>query len=187
MLTALLTLVGVVLGVALSGIGLETYKRHRDKQGTASALAGEIFSVLQMSARRNYVPWFTQMVRTLESGTDVKIPNIVQPGGWNLDPVVNAQLSQIGHLGEQVPERVVTFYRYLTGIRGDLIRLAEGQFDNDLRQKAGIIREDLALWGETVQLGTSLVKELRTIAAQPWWLPRCWVTVKGLLSRKPKN
>ena len=71
MTAALTALLGVILGAILSGVLLESYKRHRDRQGTASALAGELFSILQMSHRRNYAATFTHFATELDAGRPI--------------------------------------------------------------------------------------------------------------------
>jgi hypothetical protein len=49
--------IGASAGIA-GGVALEAYRRRRDRQGTASALAGEISSILFMVERRRYVDHF---------------------------------------------------------------------------------------------------------------------------------
>lgn len=179
MLAAITALLGVILGVGLSGVGLESYKRHRDRQGIASAIAGEIFGIIEMSERRQYVPWFTGMLAELEAGRDVAIPNIVAN---ELDPVIKAYMGQLGLLRGDGPERIVKFYRYVMGIRIDLVRLSEGKLDP--REKAHLIREDLGLWGETVRLGNALHRDLHAIAEEPWWLMRAWVWLTSRITKR---
>jgi hypothetical protein len=186
---AVAVLLGAIFGAILSGVGLESYKRHRDRQGTASAIAGEIFAILQMSAKRNYVSWFHGMLSTLDSGTDLKVPDILRRP-IELDPVISKYLDRIGLLGEDLPERIVTFYHQIMGIRSDLARLADGKFDgvpNASQIKANLIREDLALWDETVALGNTLRDELRAIAIEPWGPVATMLTIKRALVKAPPN
>jgi hypothetical protein len=167
-MTALMAFLGAILGAILSGVGLESYKRHRDRQGVASALAGEIFAILQMSEKRNYVQWATQLVQQLEAGEAVKIPDVVAKP-IELDPVAAKHVDKIGLLGGNLPEKIATFYHYVMGIRLDLSNLADGKFDYNHTQKANLIKEDLALWAETVALGNGLLSDLHKLAAEAWW------------------
>jgi hypothetical protein len=186
MLAALTALLGVIVGTILSGVGLENYKRHKDRQGTASAIAGEIFGILQMSDRRQYVALFTAFLAELDAGRDVAIPPIIH-ADQDLDPVVKAYMQHVGLLGGDLPERVVTFYQQVAGVRIDMVRLSNGTFGTDMAPKAHIIREDLALWNETVALGNAIRDDLHAIVQEPWWFERSckWVksSVAGLVAR----
>src|SRR5260221_1981434 len=92
---ALAAILGAIGGAILSGILLEAYKRHRDRQGAASAIAGEIFAILQMSARRNYVPWLQPILPQLDSAIHVPLSDILrQP--IQLDPVTSTYRDRLG-------------------------------------------------------------------------------------------
>jgi hypothetical protein len=173
MLATLAALLGVIIGALLSGVGLESYKRHRDRQGLASALAGEIFAILHMTSKRNHVVWFTAMAKQLEADQPVKIPDIVQRP-LQLDPVIASLVDRLGLLGANLPERITTFYHYVNGVRLDIVNLVDGKFDHDLKQKANLIREDLALWDETIKLGGDIRKDLHRIAEESWWPVGLW-------------
>lgn len=86
-----------IFGSILTGVALEAYRRRRDRQGTASAFAGEIASMLYLVERREHVKFFTQVLATLKSGQDVPIPNINQ-GRDLVDPVADRFLDKIGLL-----------------------------------------------------------------------------------------
>lgn len=168
----LLGFIGTIIGAAAilgAGIFAESYKRHRDRQGTASALAGEIHAILNISERRKYVEAFESFAKLLEQGQQVIIPRfLARP--LELDPVVDRYLGNLGALGGELPKKITTFHSFLLGIRHDLVRLADGAFDFDLAMKARVIREDLALWKDTVTLGSELVGSLDKIATELWWL-----------------
>lgn len=161
-------LFAAVITVVLSGICLESYKRHRDRQGVASAISGEIYSILHMQEKRQHARFFAALLPRLDAGEQVPFPNVVGDDPPKLDPVVEKHIDRIGLLPDNVPERITTFYTYLRGIRVDLINLTKGVFPEPAVQ-ANIIRADLALWGDTEQLGAGLGVELRTIASEDWW------------------
>jgi hypothetical protein len=155
-------LLGAAIG-ASAAIGgnlmLEAYKRRRDRQGVASALAGEIATILYMAERRKYVEHFTNVVLPqLEQGIDVKIPHFTPERDYR-DPVIDRCLDKLPLLPGHLAERIVRFYSMLSGIRADLYRMAEGE--GDVAWKAAIIREDLDLWKDTVSVGNEIVTELR--------------------------
>jgi hypothetical protein len=151
-----------------SGILLESYKRHRDLQGTASAIAGEIYSIIYMSSKRQHAAHFAMLLARLEAGEEVKFPDITG-GSPQIDPVIEKHLDRVGLLPHNLPERIATFYTYIRGIRIDVVNLAKGEF-SDPKVQAGVIRADLVLWADAVQLGNSLWADLRTVANRVWWL-----------------
>jgi hypothetical protein len=151
--------IGASAGIA-GGLLLEAYKRRRDRRGTASALAGEIASILFMAERRRYVEFFTGILPQLNAGVDVPIAKF-GPGGDYRDPVVDRFLDKIGLLSGDLPERIVRFYSILTGIRRDLERMANGELN--AAGKASVIAEDLAIWQEAVALGNQLMADLRRV------------------------
>jgi hypothetical protein len=161
-------LLGALLTVLFSGILLESYKRHRDLQGTASAVAGEIYSIMHMSEKRQHAAHFAMLLTRLEAGEEVEFPDITG-GSPQIDPVIEKHLDRVGLLPHNLPERIATFYTYMRGIRIDVVNLAKGEF-SDPKIQAGVIRADLVLWAEAVQLGNSLWADLRTVAAKVWWL-----------------
>lgn len=59
-------LLGALLTVLFSGIVLELYKRHRDLQGVASAVAGEIYSIIHMIEKRETAKHFARLLAQLE-------------------------------------------------------------------------------------------------------------------------
>lgn len=151
----LAALVGA-LAVVTSGILLEDYKRHRDRQGAASALAGEICSILHMTEQRQYVQAFQGFLARLEAGQQVSVFDIgVTPG--KLDPVIEKYIDRLGLLDADLPERIAIFYMQLNGIRLDIANLAAGRWDRDIARKAALIREDLRLWDETASLGQAVL------------------------------
>lgn len=172
-LATFLGVLGALLAALISGVGLESYKRHCDKQGVASALAGEIFAIIQMSEKRNYVEYYKSVLKIIrDDKIDVKLPNIIGDTSSGLDPIFNNNIDKLGLLNAttKLPERIAIFYSYLQGIRLDLITLAKEDFSQDLLVKAEIIEEDLKLWAETVKIGNGIWNELTLISRTPWWL-----------------
>jgi hypothetical protein len=88
--------IGASAGIT-SGVALEMYKRWRDRQGTASALAGEIASILYMTEKRGHVALFENALPTLDAGQDVSVPDIA-PGREFRDPVADRYLDRLGLL-----------------------------------------------------------------------------------------
>jgi len=165
---AMAALIGSLIG-AFAGIGggllLEAYRRRRDRQGTASALAGEIASILFMAERRKYVEYFETILPSLDGGVDILIGKFA-PDADHPEPVADRLIDKLGLLPRNLPERVVRFYSMVAGIRRDLERMANREVS--VSGKATMIREDLAIWTEAVSLGNELVTELQR-EANGWW------------------
>lgn len=161
--------------VALVGAGAllashilhESYKRHSERQGVASAIAGEIHSILHITERRNHEETFKRLLQELRAGRDIHVGNFIAKP-FDIDPIAAAHLARIGVLGGQLPEQVATFYTYLQGIRQDLYRMSQGEFGNDLSVKAELIAQDLEIWSDTKTLGSRLTKKLKALAKQDW-------------------
>ena len=156
-------LLGAFIGASAGitgGVVLEMYKRRRDRQGTASAIAGEIASILDMTEKRRYVAYFEDALAALDAGKDVLVPDMV-PGGDFRDPVVDRYLDRLGLLPSNLPERIVRFYALLAGVRADIHRAASGEFAGKPAMMAALIREDLIFWQEAARLGQGVIIDLR--------------------------
>ena len=159
--------IGASAGVT-GGVVLEWYKRRRDRQGTASAVAGEIASILYMTERRNHPAFFERMLPKLDAGEDVPVPAIA-PGDDQRDLVADRYLDRLGLLPSDYAERVIRFYTLVVGFRADVRRMTSGEFKGKPSVMASIIREDLEVWREATQLGHQLVTELGKVATPFRW------------------
>jgi hypothetical protein len=159
--------IGASAGVT-GGVALEMYKRRRDRQGAASALAGEIASLLYMTKKRGHVEYFQQLLPDLDGGRDVSVP-VLAPAGDYRDPVADRYIDRLGLLPSDYAERIVRFYTLLAGVRGDARRMASGEFKGNPSAMADLIRANLPVWAEATQLGEELVVELRKVATPFRW------------------
>jgi hypothetical protein len=160
-------LLGAAIGGCAGIVGsLVTYvlQRGRDKQGAASAIAGEIASILDMSEARHYVELFTSFAESFEAGHEPKIPNIIKGRDDELEPVIKIYLDKIGLFGGDLPERIVRYYSVLHGIRFDIERLIDGEYIGHPKNAAWLIRHDLDLWKENETLGRQIVVDLKNMA-----------------------
>ena len=171
--------IGASAGVT-GGLALEGYKRRRDRQGTASALAGEIASLLYMTKKRGHVEYFQQLLPHLDGGRDVPVSVLTPPGDYR-DPVAERYIDRLGLLPSDYAERIVRFYTLLAGVRGDVRRMASGEFKGNPSAMADVIRANLPVWAEAMQLGEQLVVELRKVATPIRW------NVTSLRPRWPKS
>jgi hypothetical protein len=172
-------LLAAVITVVLSGIVLMSFKRHLDRQGVASAIGGEIYSILHMEEKRQTAHYFASLLPRLHAGEHLTYPDLT--GGASdpqkLPPIFEKNIDKVGLLPENLPERVVTFHTYLRGIQVDTWNLVKGTFPEPAAQ-ANVIQADLALWGDAQQLGASIGVELRRLATTKWWPAAIWDRAK---------
>lgn len=96
-------LICATIGI-LGGLALEGYRRYRDKNATASALAGEIASLLYMAEVRKYVELFDGFLQRLNTGENVSIPRITDGRDYR-DPVFDCLFDKLGLPPGDLPER----------------------------------------------------------------------------------
>jgi hypothetical protein len=173
--------IGATAGIT-GGVALEMYKRRRDRQGTASALAGEIASILFMTEKRRYLALFENALPILDAGQNVLIPDVA-PGREFRDPIADRHLDRLGLLPWNLPERIVRFFTLVVGVRTDVQRMAAGEFAGKPFDMAAVIREDLAVWREATLLGRQIVTELQKLSCPPW---RAWTGRLSLAVAKPR-
>jgi hypothetical protein len=166
-MTGYTTVLAALITVLFAGIALESYKRHRDLQGVASALAGEIFSIVHISRKREHAKSFAMLLANLRAGQSIEWPDVTGGDPTQDDPVVKNNLDRVGLLPHNIPERIATFYSYMRGIRVDIANLSKGAF-KDANAQANIISADLVIWDEASKLADDLWRDLRNIAATPW-------------------
>ncbi len=163
---AVAALFGAIITILFSGILLESYKRHRDLQGVAPALAGEIYSIIHITDKRQTPKNFAYLLSQLEAGKQIAWPDVTGGDRSEDDPVMNKHLDKIGLLPGNLPERITTFYTYLRGIRIDVRSLSKGIFAEPSAQ-AAIVRADLILWADANQLGNTICPIYETLPCSP--------------------
>ena len=161
MLQSILVLLGTIVG-ALAAIGgqliSEKYRRRCDRQMIARALAGSIQATLMMNERRNYVTYFQGLLQRIDRREQVEFDKLLRNA--SVDPITERMLDRVGMLGGNLPSRIIEFMFVLTSIRIDLVRMGAGEFDQNTRDAAHIIREDLKIWDEFEPKARILVKDI---------------------------
>jgi hypothetical protein len=166
-MTGYAAILAALITVLFAGIALESYKRHRDLQGVASALAGEIFAIVHISRKREHAKNFAILLANLRAGQTIEWPDVTGGDPSQDDPIIKSSLDRVGLLPSNIPERIATFYSYMRGIRIDIMNLSKGTF-KDPHAQANIISADLVIWDEASKLADDLWRDLRNIAATPW-------------------
>ena len=170
MMQAVVTVLVALITVFFSGILLESYKRHRDRQGVAAVLGAEITSILHITERGCVIENFAALLPLLDEGTNVPFPQVytMEP---SYGPIFERNIEKIGLLSTDVSVQVVKFYGYIFGLRSALRNLVSGAWEEHPRAaniKAAQIRSGLMLWSEATTIATPLVTNLRAISSEAW-------------------
>jgi hypothetical protein len=148
-----------------SNLLVEAYKRHRDRQGAAAALAASIQATIDLARRRGYVGLFNHYVAELRAGRDVKIPTLVKALG-QIDPITDRYIDRLGMFGGALSFEIAYFFSVVIGIRLDLERMGAGEFDGNLGGKVHVLTEDLQLWQDAERRGIEAARQLRLDASR---------------------
>ena len=169
------TLLAVIVGGLIAPVGsviVGGWDRRQHRRSLATALRGEIATILAIAERRRYVEFFAGFLEAWKSGERLEVlPGIYGLDPKEADPVVAVNLERIGELEPALAEDVVRFYATLQGIRQDIAAISRGDVET-LQDRISLLEDDLALWRETDTLGKSLLNRL---AKKP--------TLRGLFKR----
>lgn len=159
--------VGATAGI-LGGVSLEVWRSWRERRAVASALGAEIKSIVELTAKRNYVAVYQQLMQNWQAGVMTPPPQSSWAPG--IDPGLNAYLSKLGLLPPNIAADVATFYQQLNGIRATA-KWLETQVPTpaNATSLAQVIVNELALWSDTDTLGRKLITDLQADASR-WWL-----------------
>jgi len=116
---ALSGLIGAVLGAAITTICGEDFRRFRDRQAVAGALAGEIDSIL--AAIPELHVGLKDMVVILKEGGKLPLPEFPQPSS----PIFDANTAKIGLLRPELARDVAFIYGQITAFRASFHLLSK--------------------------------------------------------------
>lgn len=109
--TALIALGGVLVGGYVNSFLAEDFRRFRDSQALAGALAGELDSHgAAVSALR---PALNEMLALVKSGVKFPMPEWPQPSS----PIFDASVERIGLLGPVLAKKVAFVYEQIRAFR----------------------------------------------------------------------
>jgi hypothetical protein len=161
-------IVALLLGAFLALISnqvLEFLRRRQTRKSIASAFAGEINAIVQLSNDIQPAVTMTDYLNSLRSGNDIPFPLVIRD--TKFEEVYTANVGNIGMLKGSMPERLVSFYTLLFNIRDDLRTVESGKYDNrGLEAKAKLVEQNLFLWDQLESQATGLVSDLREIAGK---------------------
>jgi len=142
-----IALISAVIGAVVTGVPLEHYKRHRDRQGVAAVLASEISSLVHIIEVSSTISQFEFLLSVLDK-QNVPIPKFyaVDP---TYGPIFEKNIEKLGLLPVAMADRVVRFYTYLLTVRAVIKNLAGGVWESvpdPAKAKAASIRAGLKTW-----------------------------------------
>ena len=108
-----------------------------------------------MEEIRDHVAWYKRHIAVIQSGANSTL-KILGAEDHNdvLQPTV---IAQIGFLKPDIAGDVTLFINMLDGLRIDLKAMALGKIDHlPAGEKLRILKNDLALWEDALQLGRKL-------------------------------
>ncbi|HWF63034.1 MAG TPA: hypothetical protein VN685_00315 [Rhizomicrobium sp.] len=158
-----------ILGAILAGGGkilLELYKRHDDRKGVASAIAGEISGILFSATTRDLPAYFAALVPLLKTPNPPNPPWVYYDEKINPTPVLDAYLKRIGSLGGRFPERVAQFYTLYSSIIVTTRLVAGGSLNGQPVAAALQIEGALAIWVRASADGKRLVDDLLALCGE---------------------
>jgi hypothetical protein len=89
-------------------------------------------------------------------------------------PLITQHIGKLGLLGDDLPERVATFYTRMLAIRSDWARLVAADLVGKPAQKALVVDVNARLWKHTAEQATVLLKDLKALATRKHWISFDW-------------
>lgn len=168
----LLTLVSTIVGgsIAIAGsLITEWYKRRVDARGAASALAAELWGIVEHTKEHK----FKEAMKTLESqlnrNEDHKFPKLftVEPA---YGPIFEKSIDKLGLFPSDLSDQVVMAYGCLVAFRATFKNLVDGVWDdeeNAVMKKANQVHAIIGLLEKGEKFQDELVPRLRRFAGRP--------------------
>jgi hypothetical protein len=154
-------------GAAIGGqLVSESYKRYRDRRGTAAAIAGEVSAITKRAAMGKTAEVFENLLRMAQRGEKVTFPNLHRDP-MAFDPVYEKHLDKIGLLDPDVVMSAAAFYNYLQGLRVFQASIADGT----IPAAPNVMKEMIDIWNAAAEEGNRLLSDLQVIAAEPYVRP----------------
>ncbi|MGF6569698.1 hypothetical protein ABH945_001774 [Paraburkholderia sp. GAS333] len=168
--SALIAFVGVLAGGYLNNFLGEDFKRFRDGQALAGALAGELAS--HATAIPMLQRMFGDMAATLRTeGGQITLYEFNPPNS----PVFDASVSKLGLLGPTLAHEVAFVYEQIRAFRSMFRSISIHYEDMPREGMLNGFEHSLTLL-ETAHLrGTKLIADLQKYASDGYWQTRPWV------------
>jgi hypothetical protein len=158
-------LIGVVIGGAIGLAGSilpHLYEKRRARKSARAMAYAYISGILRMEEIRKHGSLYEKNIVLLEAGTTQSLMKIVGADDFAPDAEIQkALINQLGLLEPDIARDIVIFGNMLAGVRIDVKAITLGQLDSlPLADKIRILKQDLKLWNDTLELGRHLIERL---------------------------
>lgn len=164
-----LALIGTIVGGAIAILGSlisEWYKRRLDARSAASALAAEIWSLVEHAKQHKLIDTLRIMEANLAGGVDQKFPKLfmIEP---SYGIIFERSIDKMGMFPADLTDQVVMAYGSLVAFRATFKNLIDGVWDdqeNALTKKRTQIIALIGLLEKGEKFQEELVPRLRHFA-----------------------
>ena len=160
---ALLAFAGVLVGGYFNNFLAEDFRRFRDGQALAGALAGELES------HGEAVPYIKagllKLQESIKAGAGMSMPEWPVPSS----PVFEANVEKVGLLHPDLAKGVAYTYENIRAFRSALHQLSKHHEARNADWQVGAISGCLFAIGNAEQKGATLVENLKRHAAASYW------------------
>ncbi|KVW35340.1 hypothetical protein [Burkholderia ubonensis] len=160
---ALLGFLGVLIGGYFNNFLAEDYKRFRDSQALAGALAGELES--HAEAIPLIKLGLNGMLSTAASGADLNLPEWPVPAS----PVFDENAAKIGQLGPGLANGSAYVYENIRAFRNAFHLLSKNHGAMPVDWKVAIITNCINTIERAEKRGGPLIQHLKEHAAASYW------------------
>ncbi|MFP3554029.1 hypothetical protein SB861_25470 [Paraburkholderia sp. SIMBA_049] len=160
---AVIGFAGVLAGGYFNNFFAEDYKRFRDSQALAGALAGELQS------HGEAIPLLKNMLSALhgraKTGAELSLREMPEPGS----PVFEANAEGIGKLGPGLANGVAYVYEQIRAFRVVMSMLARHHKEETPEWRTALIESGYDRIRSAEEKGAPLIEKLMTHAAESYW------------------
>ncbi|CAI8998722.1 conserved hypothetical protein [Pseudomonas sp. IT-196MI5] len=152
-------LVGTIIGAAISAIGGEDFRRYRDRQSVAGALAGELDSILKSIPELHI--GLKGMLSIVREGGQLPFPEFPQSS----NPIFDANTAKIGLLKPDLARDVAYVYGQITAFQTSFHSLSKHHQDMPPEWVSAMIERCIGMIDDNLAMAKLLVANLTGEAA----------------------
>lgn len=161
--TALIAFVGVLAGGYFNNFIGEDYRRFRDSQALAGALAGELDS--HSKGMELLSPILVNIQGAVTKDIALALPEFPPPPS----PVFEALVDKIGSLGPDLARDVAFVYEQITAFRTSFHMLSKHHQQMPQAWREGLVRSARDRLDSAAEKGPKLLNDLTAHAKQSYW------------------
>ncbi|CAG4914831.1 hypothetical protein [Paraburkholderia saeva] len=161
---ALIAFAGVLVGGYFNNFLAEDFRRFRDSQALAGALAGELESHAEAIPLLKSV--LTALHGRAQSGAILSMREMPEPGS----PVFEANVEKIGLLDPELAKGVAFVYENIRAFRMVMLLLSKHHMEEPVEWRTNLISSAYDRIKSAEDRGIPLVKRLKDHAAKSYWM-----------------